>query len=285
MDMQSFSLKTSRLELAGFTNGKREGRPIIALHGWLDNAASFSPLASYLEFDRPLYALELPGHGHSQHRPASAQYHLVDNTLDVLAFVDSLCENGDFDLVGHSLGGIVATLVAASVPERVRHLVLLDSLGPLTDDIENVLPQLKKAVSRAAALRNSKLNVYPSKEVAAKARMAGVGKISLEAARTLVDRGVREVEGGFIWSSDPRLLEPSLIRFSEAQVKAIMEGIECPVQLIVGEDGYFRQYEAISKRLAYIKNLEQHRVAGGHHFHMEGDIEQTAEIINAFLGA
>jgi pimeloyl-ACP methyl ester carboxylesterase len=171
------------------------------------------------------------------------------------------------------------------VPERVRHLVLLDSLGPLTDDIENVLPQLKKAVSRAAALRNSKLNVYPSKEVAAKARMAGVGKISLEAARTLVDRGVREVEGGFIWSSDPRLLEPSLIRFSEAQVKAIMEGIECPVQLIVGEDGYFRQYEAISKRLAYIKNLEQHRVAGGHHFHMEGDIEQTAEIINAFLGA
>ncbi len=285
MDLKHFEIKTGRLTLAGLTNGVDAGRPIIALHGWLDNAASFAPLAEYLHFERPFFALELPGHGHSEHRPQSANYHLVDNTLDVLAFVDSVCESGEFDIIGHSLGGIVATLIAASVSERVRHLVLLDSLGPLTDDIENVLPQLKKAVKRAAALRNSKLNTYPSKEVAAKARMAGVGKISIEAARTLVDRGTREVEGGYVWSSDPRLLEPSLLRFSEAQVAAIMGGIECPVQLVVGEDGYFRQYEAISKRLAYIKNLEQHRVAGGHHFHMEGDIERTAEIIHAFLGA
>lgn len=283
MDLQHFAVKTSRLTLAGLTNGKTQGRPIIALHGWLDNAASFRPLAESLNFDRPFYALELPGHGHSEHRPNSAQYHLVDNTVDVIAFVDSVCEGGEFDLIGHSLGGIVATLVAAAVPERVKHLVLLDSLGPLTDDIENVLPQLKKAVKRAAALRNSKLNVYPTKEVAAKARMAGVGKISMEAARILVERGLREAEGGYVWSSDPRLLEPSLLRFSEEQVAAIMRGIECPVQLIVGEDGYFRQYEAISKRLAYINSLEQHKVAGGHHFHMEGDIERTAEIIHAFL--
>lgn len=278
-------IKTGRLTLSGLTNGLDKGRPVIALHGWLDNAASFSPLAEHLDFERPFFALELPGHGHSEHRPKSAHYHLVDNTLDVLAFVDSICGGGEFDIIGHSLGGIVATLVAASVPDRVRHLVLLDSLGPLTDDIENVLPQLKKAVKRAVALRNSKLNTYPSKEVAAKARMAGVGKITLEAARILVERGTREVEGGYVWSSDPRLLEPSLLRFSEEQVEAIMSGIECPVQLVVGEDGYFRQYEAISKRLAYIKNLTQDKVAGGHHFHMEGDIERTAEIIHAFLGA
>ena len=284
MELKHFEIKTGRLTLAGLTNGVDAGRPIIALHGWLDNAASFSPLAEYLDFKRPFFALELPGHGRSEHRPQSANYHLVDNTLDVLAFVDSVCESGEFDIIGHSLGGIVATFVAASVPERVKHLVLLDSLGPLTDDIENVLPQLKKAVRRAAALRNSKLNTYPSKEVAAKARMAGVGKISMEAARVLVGRGTRAVEGGYEWSSDPRLLEPSLLRFSEAQVAAIMGGIECPVQLVVGEDGYFRQYEAISKRLAYIKDLRQDRVTGGHHFHMEGDIQRTAEIIHAFLG-
>jgi len=288
MQLQHFERQTGRLKLAGLTNGITSGRPIIALHGWLDNAASFVPLSPYLSIDRPFYALELPGHGYSEHRPRSAQYHMVDNALDVIAFVDAISEGCEFDLIGHSLGGIVATLVAASVPERVQRLVLLDSLGPLTDDIENVLPQLKKAVKRAVALRNSKLNVYPNRETAARARLAGVGKISIDAARILVDRGTVPVDpeqanGEVIWSSDPRLLEPSLVRFSEQQVSVIMGGIECPVQLITGESGYFRQYEAISNRLGYIKQIEHLQVEGGHHFHMDGDVQKTAEIVNAFL--
>lgn len=284
MQLTHFSIATQRLTLTGFHNGVSEGRPIIALHGWLDNAASFQPLAEHLTISRPFYALELPGHGRSEHRPQSSQYHLVDNTLDVLAFIDSLSEGCDFDLVGHSLGGIVATLVAASVPERVKRLVLLDSLGPLTDDIENVLPQLKRAVSRAAALKNSKLNVYPNLDVATRARMAGIGKITAKTSRLLVERGVKECEGGYIWSSDPRLLEPSLLRFSEQQVEVIMGGIECSVLLICGEQGYFQVDEAVSRRVAYINKLEQYRVAGGHHFHMEGDVEKTAEIMHEFLG-
>ncbi|MCH2157826.1 MAG: alpha/beta hydrolase [Oleiphilaceae bacterium] len=284
LNYQHFSQQTERLTLAGFHNGQTQGRPVIMLHGWLDNAATFEPMLERLQLEgRPVYALELPGHGKSQHRDKSAQYHLVDNTIDVLAFVDSISEGSDFDIVGHSMGGIIATLVAASVPERVKHLVLLDSLGPLTDEIENVLPQLKRAVKRASSLRNSKLNVYPTKEVAARARTAGVGKISMPASRLLVERGTIEVEGGWTWSSDPRLLEPSLLRFSEAQVEAIMGGIECPVLLLVGTDGYFKQYEAIKKRLAYIKTLTQHQVDGGHHFHMEGDVALTAQLVGDFV--
>lgn len=284
MNLEHFEQSTSRLRLAGLKgNANATGRPVIALHGWLDNAATFLPLSEYLTGDQPFYALELPGHGKSAHRSQCTQYHLVDNTLDVLAFVDSLAPEISFDLIGHSMGGIVATLVAAAVPERVNHLVLLDSLGPLTDEIENVLPQLKKAVKRAVALRNSKLNVYPSKALAARARMAGVGRISLGAAELLVERGTLEVEGGYVWSSDPRLLEPSMVRFSEAQVEAIMSGIEAPVLLVAGEDGYFKQLEAIQKRLAYLKQVDQHKVEGGHHFHMEGDIQKTAELIERFL--
>lgn len=282
MLLSSFSSKTKRLEMAGLKS-EGTGRPVIALHGWLDNAASFLPLSSMQSCEQAFYALELPGHGHSEHRPSSAQYNLVDNVIDVLAFVDSLEEGCEFDLVGHSLGGIVASLVAAAVPERVKHLVLLDSLGPLTDEIENVLPQLRKAVAKAASLKNSKLNVYKTKELAAKARMAGVGKIGFEASSILVDRGIKAVEGGYIWSSDSRLFEPSLLRFSEAQVEALFGGIECPVLLIVGESGYFREYETINKRLSYIGKLEKHIVEGGHHFHMEGDVKKTAEIIDEFL--
>lgn len=288
MQLTEFKQQTGRLAIAGLKNDVSDDKPlVIALHGWLDNAASFIPLAAKLnqktELNYRFFAMDLPGHGKSEHRSKSSIYNLVDNVLDVLALIDSLPNNERFTLVGHSLGGIIACLVAASVPMRVEKLVLLDSLGPLTDQIEQVLPQLRKAVSKAALLRNAKLNVYPSEEMAAKARMAGIGRVHFEAAKTLVSRGLVPVEGGFIWSSDSRLLEPSLLRFSEDQVRAIFAGIECPVSLIVGESGYFREFEAIKKRLSYIPNLEKHIVDGGHHFHMEGDVQKTAEILDVFV--
>jgi pimeloyl-ACP methyl ester carboxylesterase len=283
--LKHFDVQTKRLRMAGLESQNGDTRRVIALHGWLDNAASFLPLAKFLSGNYSFSALELPGHGKSEHRPVSCHYNLVDNVLDVLAYIDA-CEDGcEFDLLGHSLGGIVACLVAAAVPERVGKLVLLDSLGPLTDEIEQVLPQLRKAVAKAAALRGSKLNIYSSPAIAAKARMAGIGKITLPAAALLVERGTIPVDGGITWSSDPRLLEPSLLRFSESQVKAIFLGIECPVLLIVGDKGYFREYESIAKRLSYVGKLEKHIVEGGHHFHMEGDVEKTAEIVDAFLAS
>ena len=53
-------------ELAGL-QWPGEGEPVLALHGWLDNAASFQPLAEPL--GHPLVALDFAGHGHSEHRP------------------------------------------------------------------------------------------------------------------------------------------------------------------------------------------------------------------------
>lgn len=284
MKLQSINMQTSRLNLAGLWNGVTSGVPVIALHGWLDNAASFTPLAGGMSLDRPFYAMELPGHGLSEHRAASASYQLMENIVDLAALVNEIAgESGRVVLAGHSLGGIICSLYAASAPDRVQQLILLDSLGPMTDETASVLPQLRRAMKRAAQFRSSKLTIYPSVEMAAKVRMAGVGRIGLQAAEKLVERGLRQVEGGYSWTSDPRLMEPSLLRFSEVQVEAIYSGIECPVCLICGSEGYFSDYGALEKRLSYINNLDKHTVSGGHHFHMEGDVLATRDIIQEFL--
>ncbi|KZZ37641.1 alpha/beta fold hydrolase, partial [Oleiphilus sp. HI0117] len=223
MELGPFSIQTDKLRLSGYKNSVRHGVPVIALHGWLDNAASFLPLCNYLNLDRPFYAVEMAGHGWSEHRPSSSSYHLVDNVVDIAVFIDSVLEQIDdagekVTLIGHSLGGIVCSFLAASMPEKVDKLILLDSLGPLTDEIENVLPQLKKAVAKAAQTRESKKTIYPTKEMAIRVRMMGIGKVSKEAAQLLIERGTEEVEGGYIWRSDPKLLAPSMVRFSEKQV-------------------------------------------------------------------
>tara|TARA_R110002049_G_scaffold4967_8_gene34715 strand:+ start:310 stop:1188 length:879 start_codon:yes stop_codon:yes gene_type:complete len=290
MELESFKIQTKHLNIAGLKNAETSGQPVIALHGWLDNAASFVPISSYLDIKCPFYAMDLPGHGLSEHRPESSSYHLVENIVDVLSFIDALASQQtlagfSFDkvtLLGHSLGGIICCLLAAAAPEKISKVILLDSMGPLTDETANVLPQLRKAVTKAMQIK-SKVSVFPSFDLAVRARMAGVGNINRLAAEQLVSRGTAKVEGGYSWTTDPKLLKPSFLRFTEEQVEAIFTGISCPVKLIRGEDGYFSAYKSLEKRFGYFQDIEQVSVPGGHHFHMDGDIKRTAEYLNAYL--
>ncbi|HZX81878.1 MAG TPA: alpha/beta fold hydrolase, partial [Lysobacter sp.] len=89
-----------RLAALRFGHG---GVPVLALHGWLDNAASFLPLSSHLP-GLDIVALDLPGHGASAHLPASAEYTLVNAARAVLGAADALGWSR-FSLLGHSMGG------------------------------------------------------------------------------------------------------------------------------------------------------------------------------------
>jgi pimeloyl-ACP methyl ester carboxylesterase len=291
MQLEQFQLQTHRLMMAGLKNCAASGSAIIALHGWLDNAASFEFLAPFIETTRPFYAIDMAGHGLSEHRPENCSYHLMENIVDLIAFIDAITVNAAstevegsarVTLIGHSMGGIIASMAAAAAPDKINQLILLDSMGPLTDEIESVLPQLRNAVAKAAQI-NSKVSIFPSLALAVRARMSGIGKLSRNAAERLVIRGTKEVEGGYSWRTDPKLLKPSFIRLSELQVQAIFAGIECPVKLLTGDRGYFSDEHAMDKRLGYFKNIEHKRVPGGHHFHMDGDVESTARYINAFI--
>lgn len=282
LQLKDFAIHTGRMTLTGLADTSGQGRALIAVHGWLDNAASFLPLSQHFAQDRPFYSVELPGHGFSEHRPPNAEYHAIDYILDLLAFINTVSPDQPVLLLGHSMGGIVCSLLAAAAPERVSGLIMLDSLGPYTDRKEQVLPQLRKGVKKAME-GQSPLKVFENRELAIRARMAGVGTVSYETASLLIERAIREVEGGFVWRTDRRLTAPTLLRYSESQVREIYAGIECPSLLICGKEGYFHQYEALKLRIPYIAKLVCHDVAGGHHFHMEGDVQRTAGLIDEFV--
>ena len=65
---EELELPTPYLRLTARAWGPTDGVPVLALHGWLDNAASFDALAPQLPETR-LVALDLPGHGGSEPRP------------------------------------------------------------------------------------------------------------------------------------------------------------------------------------------------------------------------
>ena len=117
------------LNLAGLAWGSSDNPPLLALHGWLDNAASFALIAPHLAEHFYVVALDLTGHGHSDSRSADATYQVYDDLPEIMAVVDQLGWQR-FDLMGHSRGATIAALFAASFPEYVNHLVLLDGVAP-----------------------------------------------------------------------------------------------------------------------------------------------------------
>ena len=65
------------LKIAGLATGDAHDPPVLMLHGWLDNAASFGGVMPLLP-GRRLLAIDLPGHGESDHLPSPSGRHFID---------------------------------------------------------------------------------------------------------------------------------------------------------------------------------------------------------------
>jgi pimeloyl-ACP methyl ester carboxylesterase len=243
---------------------------VLSLHGWLDNAASFSNLSPYLvEYSH--VALDLPGHGASQHRPAGSFYHLWDYVLDVVSILNQSKQS--VWLIGHSMGGAVAMLVASIAPDKVRGLIVLDNVGPMAGEPTDRVVTLQRAVNKMAKYRSDREVNYSSKDAMVKARMDGFTKLSNEASRVLVDRGsVEKEEGVWAWRHDGKLTFPSPFRMDEGGVEAFIQQIKCPTLVLIANDGIYKnKYELVERRAAHFPWVKLKWLEGNHHFHLEPD--------------
>src|SRR3954471_10561546 len=103
--------------------GAGAGPPeLVLVHGGAQNAHTWDTVA--LALDRPLVALDLPGHGHSSHR-SDHVYWPADNAVAVEQAVRALAPDARI-VVGMSLGGLTSIALADRAPELVRSLVLVD---------------------------------------------------------------------------------------------------------------------------------------------------------------
>jgi 4,5:9,10-diseco-3-hydroxy-5,9,17-trioxoandrosta-1(10),2-diene-4-oate hydrolase len=112
------------------------GSPVVLIHGLSNSIEHWLLNINALAAENTVYALDLVGHGRTD-KPLTRSYDLSDLARFVIDFMDKLgIERAD--LVGHSLGGGVALVIAETFPERVRRLVLVDSVG-LARDVGIVL--------------------------------------------------------------------------------------------------------------------------------------------------
>jgi pimeloyl-ACP methyl ester carboxylesterase len=278
--LQEIVFDTAFGRLTGLRGGEPGGRPVLALHGWLDNAASFVPLAPHLR-GIDLIALDLPGHGASAHLPPGADYSLAGTVHAVLDVADALGWHR-FALLAHSMGAAISSILSAAAPERVERFLAIEALGALSDTADHTAARLRESVTARRALIGKRLRVFREIDTAVNARMAANG-LSEPVARLLVERGVVAVDGGYSWSSDPRLTITTAVRMIEDQVRDLLTHIECPTRVIYADPPppYFP--DALRReRAGLLRHGELFVVPGSHHLHME-DPAAVAAVIGDFF--
>lgn len=96
-----------------------QGQPLVMIHGWGMHSGVWQPLIKRLSQKYMLYLVDLPGMGNSRPIEPYHLYNLADEVAEVIPGVS--------DVVGWSLGGLVAQRIALNQPDRIRRLILVST--------------------------------------------------------------------------------------------------------------------------------------------------------------
>lgn len=119
-------VRANGLKFAYVEQGQREGPAVIMLHGYTDSHRSFDLLRAHLPETWRVIAMTARGHGRSD-KPGCC-YSMDHFADDVAAFMDALSVKRAI-LVGHSMGSAIALQTAATYPERIDGIVLIDGFA------------------------------------------------------------------------------------------------------------------------------------------------------------
>jgi pimeloyl-ACP methyl ester carboxylesterase len=132
IDLNAFdaSKKTIALpngeRLAYIDMGEHSGPVLVMIHGYTDSARDWVPMLPYVAKRYRLILVDIRGHGQSS-KPECC-YTRLDFAYDIKLLLDALGVR-KADIVGHSLGSIIAQTFAEYWPERTAHVVLISSTG------------------------------------------------------------------------------------------------------------------------------------------------------------
>ncbi len=260
---------------------------MVLLHGWMDVSASFQFMVDALRGDWDVYAPDWRGYGQTEWEKADS-YWFPDYIADLDFLLEKIIPGEKANLVGHSLGGNVATLYAGIRPERVAKLVNLEGFG-----MAPTLPE--QAPERYARwleeLREPPgLRPYDSFAALADRLQATNQRLSREKAEFLSLHWGREEGGKVVLRSDPahKIVNPVLYRYEE--VRACWNQVAAPVLWVDAAQSETLKRIGLAasqhaERRAAFRALDYVTVPDAGHMLHHDQPEAVARLIEDFLRA
>lgn len=273
-------------------------RPILAIHGWLDNLGTFDRLIPLLPDYMGILGIDLPGHGRSSHLPPGINYSVYDYVYIIPRVMKHFGWN-KVSLMGHSLGGIMSFAYSAMAPDTVDMVISLDVLlssrvndGLALEMIANYQDNLLIEDDRRMARRDQKPPSYTLSQMCSNIAEATMDSVSQGLAHHLLHRQViksqlHQDQDKFYFSRDRRV---KYFNYWD-----IDTGLGAEMAMRIGRKPYLilkgsaslnlqpRSDEAISILANGNPHFEFHEVNGGtHHLHLQS-AEECARYIVPFI--
>jgi pimeloyl-ACP methyl ester carboxylesterase len=259
-----------RADIAGLGHAWLEagagGTPLLMLHGIGSGAASWAPVLPALAAGRRVIAWNLPGYGGAGRLPAPHPGP-ADYAAALLAFLDA--QNLDrIDLLGHSLGGLLAAYIARHHPALVRRLILSSPAGGYRLAADAELPP-------ALAARIADVRTLGPAGMAEKraANMVGPGTDPAILAR------VRETMAAV----DPDGYEQAVWLLAQGDVAGWAAAITMPAEIIVGSADRVTKPEGVAAIAELIPRARYRLIEGAGHASYADHAALYAELVAGFL--
>lgn len=280
LEALSLSVDGTRIEGIRHRDRTEPSLPVLlCLHGWLDNASSFVPMMPFLPaFD--VVSIDLPGHGYSD--PLPQGYAAGELCYQLTRIIEAIgC--AQCHVVGHSLGGSIAPMLAVANPAIVQSLTMIDASGPLSEEAMALPARMVRSLQDRLQPERFSSRLFASKADAVRARLKAT-RMEKQSARLIIDRQLLKVADGYRWRFDPRWRMASPQYQTEDQVREVLRAVSCRTLTIIAEDGYLASRPETEDRLNCLQSRYSVTLPGHHHLHMDNP-EPVATAINRFLNA
>ncbi|XP_018787823.1 PREDICTED: probable serine hydrolase [Bactrocera latifrons] len=283
--------------LAGRWYGDRNIRPILALHGWLDNMGTWNRLLPLLPRHVGILCIELTGHGYSSQLPKGLPYHTIDY-VNLIVRIMKEYKWQKVSLLTHSLSSLVSFIYTSLYPGTVDMLIAIDLIIPVyyTPDLEIKAlrmnaERLLVEVERAEKLAMHEPPAYTFEELKQVLYEGSKGSVELENCEHLLTRNIQKstkYPDKYYFARDARL--KYYIRFiscPQLHLEMAKRIKNVPYLLIKGSlsDMIKEDSDVIINVLRRNNpHFEYYEIEGTHHVHLNNP-EACAAVINPFINA
>ncbi|XP_013182101.1 PREDICTED: probable serine hydrolase [Papilio xuthus] len=278
----------------GHVSGKLWGdeneQPILALHGWQDNAGTWDTLAPLLYKKRPILAVDFPGHGFSSWFPPGMVYYPWEFARLIL-YIKQYYKWDKISLLCHSMGSIAGLRFASLFPDDVTFYIAIDSLIADDYDLNAVVDKYPTTMLKMQKAHSRLEDEPPSYTIDEMIKIWHKGtrqSVALDSVKYLITRGAKPSTtdpNKFYFSRDSRLKHILFTPEDKRFVEALVKRLTCPTLYVKGLDSPFASDDFSVEMRELIKKINPkfdcHMVPGTHHLHLN-EPEKVANLILPF---
>ncbi len=259
--------------------GDKDALPVFYLHGWADAGSTFQFVVDAMGDDRRVIAPDWRGFGRTAHQGCS--YWFPDYLADLHAMIEIYAPGVAVPLIGHSMGGNIASLYAGTFPERVSALINIEGFGLKDSDPAEAPHRYRQWIE--AGLTELSFSEYPAIDsLATKIARRSPGLGSARAEYVARQWAIVDENAVVRLRADAAHKLPNPVLYRRGEAEACWRCVTAPVLLVHGSKSPFADLFGSPASLPF-PNAELAEIdAAGHMIHFEAP-EQLAGLIERFL--